>query len=214
MLIYNNITSWYKYYDFTYYSCISSIKDARHFCSKSIIPRVFRPVGSVVLIILVVRFERVVRGTSARLLLDLPHAQYHNHLINLLLLFLLLRILAHGCVCVFGDARAWLLDFPHPASLPSTDFFISSSRSARTNFTTSLSFLPLRACGRVIARVIIGSSSTPRVINDPTCSISYKLIVYFVLSLLDNWYEAKDLLKFTLICIFWHILLDITKETW
>lgn len=90
--------------------------------------------------------KNVARGTSASLLLDLPHARYHNHLINLLLLLLLLRILTRSCVCV---RVCGALDFPLSPPLPltsplSTDFFISSSRSARTDFTASLSFLPLR----------------------------------------------------------------------
>lgn len=106
--------------------------------------------------------ENVARGTSASLLLDLPHARYHNHLINLLLL---LRILAHDdCVCV----RRTRLP-PSCVAALSTDFFISSSRSACTDFTTSLSFLPLRLQPRHRAGVITASSCALRVINDPTC---------------------------------------------
>lgn len=62
------------------------------------------------------RTERsVARGTSASLLLDLPHARYHNHLINLLLL---LRILTHGCVCMRVRGA---LDFPPSSNVAAFD---------------------------------------------------------------------------------------------
>lgn len=127
-----------------------------------------------------IREERSERGTSASLLLDLPHARYHNHLINLLLP--LLRILAHGCVCVRASAARSTPPFP-PLS---TDFFISSSRSARTDFTTSLSFLPLR----VRPRHCRGYHQRPplrhRVINDPSSLTVCGLIAFLVSNLLQR----------------------------
>lgn len=130
-----------------------------------------------------IREERSERGTSASLFLTFltldttttslisssPSSSFSGYQLTA----------AYACARACGA-----FDLPLPP-LP-TDFFISSSRSARTDFTTSLSFLPLR----VRPRHCRGYHQRPplrhRVINDPSCLTVCELIAFLVSNLLQR----------------------------